>query len=520
MKKQHFYLFLFLAVCMFASCSSDEAPQPQDPPQKEDPAPSESSGVTYVVANDNNLMSSKGKIIAQYNTSSIQNLIDKNNDKYFSVEKPTVWIIWKSDKPVTLENYSLISSPVYVQHDPKSWVLSASTDSLKWVQLDKQENFAFSSRKETRTFEVENAQSYVYFKLDVKSNNGGDRVLIGGWGINNEIVLSMDDLMKYASGYTKSSQTPMGKHYENRHVATESDKAWLLDPNNEPPVPPGLDDGTRSYKYFKVNLYPFGKPMPADINQRGIGDCGAHAAMGSLVYSYPDFVKTLITEGPNETFVVNMFDPQGNPIQVAVSSKFLADGNGNIMAGTGKNAVPSWSSVLEKSIKKYNAIFKVNTNIEGIGSEHVLPLFTGNGESFAFNPNALKKEDLKRAVEVALKQGKLIIGGFNTKDIAVTRDGQTAYTFTNHAWTLVHSTQAGVMFGMRNPWGFNNGHDRKWDGVLDIPPQDYIAKTIDLRIVEPGKAGLKGNFAPYVPPVIAFGLDKLWVSDRVMNRTF
>jgi len=128
---------------------------------------------------------------------------------------------------------------------------------------------------------------------------------------------------------------------------------------------------------------------------------------------------------------VKMFDPQGKPLQVTVSNKFLTGNGHNIDAVSGKNNTATWATVLEKAIMKYNVIYKVNPDIGGIGSEHVVPLFTGDGNSFAFSPGKLTARELARVVNVCLDQGKLMIGGFNRAGLPV----DNSETVKAHAYT-------------------------------------------------------------------------------------
>ena len=125
-----------------------------------------------------------------------------------------------------------------------------------------------------------------------------------------------------------------------------------------------------------MDLYPFGDPVPADVNQHGIGVCSALAVFASMAYLFPDFIKSIIQDNGNGTFTVDMFDPQGQPVEVTVQSTFLGDNNG-IGAASGKKGEATWASILEKAIMKWNYIYQVNPDISGIGSEHVAPLFTG-----------------------------------------------------------------------------------------------------------------------------------------------
>jgi hypothetical protein len=327
---------------------------------------------------------------------------------------------------------------------------------------------------------------------------------------------NIDDLMAKASGSSYSSLTPMGNHFESLRGANQADREWFADPDNQPPVPPGLVSSLH-LKKFNVTLYPYGDPRPADINQHAIGDCGGIAALAAMAYVVPDYVKSLIIDNGDQTYDISMYDPKGDPVTVVVDSEFLADGNGNLAALSGKNGVATWSTLLEKAVMKWNVRFGANRNIEGIGGEHVTPLFTGNGESFAFNRGVLTPEELARAVKVSLKQGKFILGGFG--QVLPIGDVNTV---TAHAYTLMQPNSEKSLFAMRNPWGVNpttsGGFNSRTDGVLNIPLSGEVPATIDLRIISPGAAGTEGMYDPYIPPEDALkSAEAVRITDRLLN---
>jgi hypothetical protein len=157
-------------------------------------------------------------------------------------------------------------------------------------------------------------------------------------------------------------------------------------------------------------------------------------------------------------------------------------------------------------------LYKTN-GIEGIGTEHVAPLYTGSGDSFAFSPNSLYTSELKTAIEYSLSEGKICVGGFNKGDLLC----GTLRTVTGHAFTYMFSTQESSIFSMRNPWGIE-----KVDGVLEIPDDRIIVQTIDARIVEPGAAApyLRKDLQPYSPPAFVRMATDLGVSPRLLNRQY
>ncbi len=458
-----------------------------------------------------------GTITSQYSDSpsgsDIGKAVDNNIKTKFITYHDQFYILWAGTADIVLSSYSLTSADDAPESDPTSWTLYGSRDQNQWTVLDKKADQLFSNRQEKKECPVENEISYPYYKLEIEGNNGGETTQIAEFAIQG-VATSFDDLMQYAEGASHSSLTPMGNHYANRHVTTEEDRIWLNTPENEPAVP-----GSASHLHlaeFEVELYPFGEPLPADINQHAIGDCSALAIFASMAYIYPDFVKSLIKDNGDNTYTVSMFDPQGLPITVTLSSKFLAESDGvTLGAVSGKYNKATWATVLEKAIMKWNSIYQVNTDIGGIGSEHVAPLFTGNGDSFAFYPGKLTNWQLARVAQVCLLQGKIIVGGFASADLPV--DGTR--TVTGHAWTIMHSTEQSALFTMRNPWGGNHDAPAERDGIVNIPDNNTIPSVIDFRIIEPGIAvtyNPSGISDPYIPPYFSPTDNTLRVRDLLL----
>lgn len=287
-------------------------------------------------------------------------------------------------------------------------------------------------------------------------------------------------------GATNSKITPMGKHFDNFPAATDEDKAWLANPSNQPDA--SWHELGGSWTSQTITLYPFGSPVPADVNQTNIGDCCMCAVFASFAYIYPDWIKTIIHKSGNN-YTVNMFDPKGNPIDVVVDNKMLSS------QVTGKNGKFCWSSILEKALMKWETCFKCN-KIGGIGTEHAAPPFTGNGSSYSFSPDKLYNSEFDILVDYALSNGLISVGGFNVGGLLC---GEME-TITGHAFTLMYPDEgADYKFVMRNPWG--SGYPT--DGKLKIPARREVLRTIDFRLVYPGAQMAeykKENLAGYTPP--------------------
>lgn len=494
-------LLLIFSFAFIYSCSSDDDNGDDDVI---------TAPFSVKVASNNKNMPSSGIITSEFSDSpsdsDIGKVVDGSIYSKFVTNHSKFYILWEGSKKTALNFYSLTSAEDAPEKDPKLWSLYASNDNQNWTLLDKQQNQSFPKRFQNKGYYIDNIIPYKYYKLEIEGNNGDRSTQIAEW-IVQSLPSNFDDLMQYAEGRSNSTLTPMGGHYANRHVTTPEDLEWLNVAENEPPAPGHLSH--LRLIDFDVVLFPFGQPVPADVNQHSIGDCSALAIFASMAYIYPDFVKSLIKDNGNKTYTVSMFDPQGKPMQVTVTSKFLADNNGNIQAVSGKYNKATWATVLEKAIMKYNCIYEVNTDIGGIGSEHVAPLFTGNGNSFAFYPGKLKAADLARVVRICLTEGKIIVGGFNKGGLKV--DG--GETITAHAFTLMHSSNKKALFTMRNPWGGDT------DGILNILDDGIVPQTIDFRIIEPGiaKNFAVGIYTPYIPPKFSAEQNQVRVAEYLMN---
>lgn len=401
-------------------------------------------------------------------------------------------------------------TPYKVNYYPRMGYFSArgskdKTKSIKWYVTEQT-----SERLILREVEDVNSVCRYFYRSPLAASKS----MIEKFPTDHKETTNINTLLALRSGKTASTKTPMGKHFENRHVTTDDDRAWLLDPANEPNVQAGL----AKWVAKTVKLYPYNDPVPADVNQHSIGDCCALASLASFAYLYPDFIKAILTDNGNKTYTVKMYDPQGLSVDVCVSNKILCDDNSNIGQCTGKNNAVTWATILEKAAMKWQAIYQCNTDIGGIGTEHFIPLFTGDGDTYGYGSNALYTSELKLMVEHSFAEGKFVIGGFNKKGIMC----GTLETVTGHAFTFMLSDSDDVLFVMRNPWG--NG-DHGEDGRLLIPDVRTTVQTIDCRICPPGAAApyLRKDLLPYTPPKYVRKAGDLGVAkyllERVVNET-
>ncbi len=413
-------------------------------------------------------------------------------------------------------------------HYDGSEKLTFSGTVLKWLKSSGEEIFDLTYSEDCKSFTAVSRQTGGKTTYVIAANEADLLVLKAGtvWrhfyktptaareasGVESypnrvELATVEQVLAKYKSGSTYSSKTPMGKHFENFPAATDEDKAWLEAASNQPSFTVG---NYTSWKAKSVKLYPYVTPTPADVNQHAIGNCCMCAVLASFAYIYPGFIQDIISQqGTN--YAVKMFDPQGNPITVVVDNKFLCDGNGNLAQCTGKNNAVTWATVLEKALMKWESRFGCN-GIEGIGTEHAAPPFTGCGNSFAISPGTLYPGEMQKVVDWAVENGMVGVGGFNKGGLVC----GTLESVTGHAFTLMRtSSPDSYMWTMRNPWG--NG---SVDGKLEIPNRRAIQKTIDFRLVYPGAAEpfRKENLGGYTVPKWTPRKTDLGVDKRLLRQ--
>lgn len=488
---KRFSLIAVFAALLIASCAKQAPEAPEQP--KVYPYAS--------ISAENANLPCGGVISTQYGDSrygeDIGKLADDDLSTAFVTEHDNFYVLWSGKKSFAIKSYTLVS-PAGEGTVPDTWVLSGSNDNKAWIQLDRRKGETFSGPSVKKEYKVSGSATYKYFKFvftaSAKTSAIAEIYFTDGTATN------IDDLMHLSHGSTHSASTPMGEFCEKRHKTTDSDLEWLANPENEPTVV--VENPTYTWHECDVTLYPYGSPVPADVNQHGIGDCSALAVFGSMAYLYPEFIKSIITDNGNHTYTVKMFDPEGKRIDITLSSKFLFDEDMNLGCVTGKHDVACWSTVLEKAIMKWNSIYHCNPMLDGIATEHTSPLFVGNGDSFAFSQHVLDYEQMEKAVTVLLNQGWLVIGGFEQDGKVI--GGGPYKTVSAHAFTFVLDDSTDALYGMRNPWGYANGSDSgdPRDGVAAIVNDGRTQPMIDLRVCHPGAAleYKKPYLLPYTPP--------------------
>ena len=466
-----------------------------------------------VISGTSNMLSSSGILTSQYNDSPsnahVGYLVDDNSKSDFITSHTQFYLLWQPSEKTYASYYELTASAEAPDDAPRAWKFSASYDGQSWEVLDEQTAQTFESGETKRFYCKENTNYYNYehyaeYRLDIESSNGTASTRFAEWNIGYE-CRNLGDALYRAERFNHSDQTPMGHGYEylgDYPPTTEEQRARLLDPEEEPCA--YVYDATLAWKPREVTLYPFGQPLPTDVNQHQIGNCGVLANLGALAYMYPKFIESIIHENADGTYTVDLFDPNAQPVQVCVKPTFMLfpDWEPTWCYGTsGKNDVITWSSVLEKAIMKWKHVYigEGDENLGGLGAEFTNPMITGDGGGIIFPAGSLSPEQLKAVVTDAIAKGFIITGGFNQEQ--ATGDG-SGITTTGHTWSVVLSANPDALLAMRNPWGGCDGADGRLDGVLNVFDDGKIPQTVGMDIWFPGVAAQHGSgrTTPYDVP--------------------
>ena len=424
-------------------------------------------------------------------------LVDGNLNTYFEANTSTeLYVNWEGPYVIKVQSYDY--SQFGSDCGTKDHTLHVSTDGTDWHGLGW--GVSHGGFTEGSNFYTSRAFSYRsrFFRYISTENCGGPTTRIPEFGLiedtdfDNDIE-TLNDLLILGDNYTNHPDTPMGNYFVNNHVTTDSDRQWLSNAVNDPSP---LND-YYSFREYEVNLYPYGSPLPIDVNHCGLSNRSLAAVLAEMAYLYPNFIKSIIIDHKSKIYTVKMYDPQGMPVNVTVNSTFL--GNHDEMKSIGgKDGQANWATVMEKAIMKWNDIYQVFKNIRQIKMGHVLTMFTGDGTSFNIGINILSSKQLNQAVNVAFNNGLAVIGVFRKSGL----DVNGIKVEESLEYSVMLSSRSGALFAMRNPNGCHENGSEGDDGVLHIMNNETIPPTIELHFFYPGDASnyLRNKVTPYVVP--------------------
>ncbi|KAA6302990.1 MAG: hypothetical protein EZS26_000885 [Candidatus Ordinivivax streblomastigis] len=144
-----------------------------------------------IVAND--ITAGEGYFSAQF-ADNLQNIGDKNENTVYSAttDNGKAWIQYNAGQTLFLRQYTLTSSNDNAARDPLHWQLLGSADSISWTVLDERYHAGFEERGQTNSYTVSIDRACKYFRLNVLSVNGSQKLQIAEWQLFGQLAGSDD----------------------------------------------------------------------------------------------------------------------------------------------------------------------------------------------------------------------------------------------------------------------------------------------------------------------------------------
>ncbi|MHC2992447.1 hypothetical protein OB13_12925 [Pontibacter sp. HJ8] len=101
--------------------------------------------------------------------------------KFLSHFPGSQWLQLKLDASAVVVIYTLTSANDDPNRDPKDWTLEGSKNGTDWTTLDTRTGEMFSERFQTKTYNIENATAYTYYRLNISAIKDGSTFQLGEW---------------------------------------------------------------------------------------------------------------------------------------------------------------------------------------------------------------------------------------------------------------------------------------------------------------------------------------------------
>jgi hypothetical protein len=85
------------------------------------------------------------------------------------------------ETPQNIGAYTFTSANDADTRDPKDWFLEGSMDGVTWVTIDERKDEKFSTRFQTRRFEISQPVAYTHYRLNITNNNGSSLYQQAEW---------------------------------------------------------------------------------------------------------------------------------------------------------------------------------------------------------------------------------------------------------------------------------------------------------------------------------------------------
>ncbi|MBD8497007.1 PA14 domain-containing protein [Paenibacillus arenosi] len=109
--------------------------------------------------------------------------VGESKENAFDHNEASKWLVFDSTASIqyqfqgsnahAVQSYAITSAEDVPERDPRNWTLSGSNDGTTWTALDTRSNEVFTSRLQTKTYNINNTTAYRYYKFSLVNNSGG-----------------------------------------------------------------------------------------------------------------------------------------------------------------------------------------------------------------------------------------------------------------------------------------------------------------------------------------------------------
>lgn len=141
-----------------------------------------SGGTNYSSVAQSDITDDGGELTSLYAGGELTKLTDNAIEtKYVVSGQSDVWVQYKAKARYKIASYSITSANDNPECDPKDWTLYGSDNGTDWTVLDERKGRSFGAREATLHFTVNSEEPWQYFKLHIRSNNGGSDTQLSEW---------------------------------------------------------------------------------------------------------------------------------------------------------------------------------------------------------------------------------------------------------------------------------------------------------------------------------------------------
>lgn len=251
-------------------------------------------------------------------------------------------------------------------------------------------------------------------------------------------------------------------------------------PDQGPLDDPGLPRGTHAqYAQVQGELF-VGGAKATDVVQGTLGDCYLLAPLCALAQQRPDFLKSLVREESDGTFVVTLH-LRGRPQEVRVDAD-LPVNRGGFSAARSTSDRELWPAIVEKAVAQ--ALGSYQSLALGGDPSAAITLLTGQRALYQ-DLSAVRLSDHDKLFadlrEGLLKKRDIVVAGTATRANVETlgREGLVP----GHAYAVLAAFERDgeKMVRLRNPFGeIEPKGDEKHDGVFDMHFEKFMSLFTSL----------------------------------------